>query len=336
MRVLVIHSVVNADARPDELDTLLSANAVADALREKGHAAVLAPFVPELDRLRALLSASESEIVFNMVESVSGSDALAAMAPAMFEQLGVPYTGSGSSALALSADKISTKTELRAAGLPTPDWSEPPLWRNIDAGKTYIVKSATEDASLGLDDGSVLKGGPGIVARAEQNAEQWGGRWFAEAYVEGREFNVALLEFAGRLQVLPIAEIAFADWPGEKPRIVGYRAKWDEESEDAMKTARVFGIEENWPSLAQRLSEHALDACRLLRIKGYARVDFRVGIDGLPTILEINPNPCLDPEAGFAAAARTRGLSFAETIARILACANRGPSEDAVPYCTFG
>lgn len=331
MRILVIHSVVAADARPDELDTIISANAVARALRENGHTAALAPFDPDIDRLRALLLNEKPDAAFNMVESVSGSDALAAMAPVMFEKLGIHYTGSMGSALALAGDKVSAKTVLRAAGLPTPDWSESPFWVDIREGGAYIVKSVTEDASLGLDDGSVVEGRESIIRRATQNAERWGGRWFAEAYVEGREFNVALLGYRGRLEVLPIAEIVFEDWPEGERRIVGYGAKWDEQSEQAVKTVRVFGAEQKSPALAATLAELALDACRLLRVDGYARVDFRVEAGGRPTILEANPNPCLDPKAGFAAAANAAGLSFAEVVARILEAANHGRMEDDVP-----
>jgi D-alanine-D-alanine ligase len=133
--------------------------------------------------------------------------------------------------------------------------------------------------------------------------------------VEGREFNVALLAEDGTLCALPIAEMRFENWPSSKPRIVGYRAKWDEGSSEAVQTTRGFGTP---PELAAALSELALRTSELVGIKGYARVDFRVDFEGRPTILEINPNPSLDPDAGFAAAAREAGLSYESTILRIL------------------
>ena len=324
MRVLVLHSDVPADAPPEDLDTLVSADAVADSLRERGHSAILAPFVPGLEEVRALVSGAQADIVFNMVESVSGSDTLAAIAPAMLEKLGIRYTGNTSSTLALAGDKVQSKIILRAVGLPTPDWSEPPHWTNFREGRRHIVKSATEDASLGLDDAAIVTSVGAAAARAHRNFELWGGRWFAEAFVEGREFNVALLECNDGLEVLPIAEMSFRDWPNDKPRIVGYRAKWDQQSAEAINTVRIFGVERNSPALAGELTKLARNACRLFGVRGFARVDFRVDAEGHPSILEINPNPCLDPKAGFVAAANSAGLSFAETVGRILDAAIRG------------
>jgi len=268
-----------------------------------------------------MVETSRAEIIFNMVESVFGRDSLASMAPSIFGGLSVPYTGSAAGPIALTGDKPLAKRMLRAAGLPTPDWCEPPLWDDLDAARLYIVKSATEDASLGLDDDAIVRGKSALVARLRHSQNRHGGRWFAEAYVEGREFNVALLEVEGRMRALPVPEMRFEDWPAEKPRIVGYRAKWDDGSDDAVKTVRAFGLERHSPALAQALKDLALDASRLFGMRGYARVDFRVDGEGRPTILEINPNPCLDPKAGFAAASGEAGFSYEAMIGSILASA---------------
>jgi D-alanine-D-alanine ligase len=320
MRVLVVHSDVGADAPPDELDTLTTADAIAGALRATGHTVELVPFAVSPDRMREAIDAFRAEIIFNMVESVFGEDGLASMAPSLFEGLEIPYSGSASAPMALTGDKPLAKRMLRAAGLPTPDWCEPPLWDDLDEARPYIVKSATEDASLDLDDGAIVRGAAAL-ARVRQSRERHGGRWFAEAYVEGREFNVALLEEQGRMRALPIPEMRFEDWPAEKPRIVGYRAKWDEASHEATNTVRAFGLERQSPALAQALTGLALEASRLFGMRGYARVDFRVDGEGRPTILEINPNPCLDPKAGFAAASREAGFSYEAMIGSILASA---------------
>jgi D-alanine-D-alanine ligase len=137
-----------------------------------------------------------------------------------------------------------------------------------------------------------------------------GGRWFAEAYVEGREFNIALLGSAGELRILPMAEMTFADWPAGKPRIVGYGAKWDEGSAGWRHTVRRFGVERDEPELADRLRDACARVWSLFDLTGFVRVDFRVGRDGLPLILEINANPCISPDAGFAAAAEEAGMSY--------------------------
>lgn len=314
MRVLVLHSDVAPDARPDELDTLAAAEAVAVALMGQGHVVVQAPFVPDRDALQALLR--DRDVVFNLVESVFGRDELAMLAPAMLEQLGCAYTGSNAAAIALTADKPATKRLLRAAGLATPDWAEGPDWSGLDAGSRYIVKSATADASIGLDDHAVVSG-TGVRARARTCAAEFGGRWFAERYVDGREFNVALLGEGGIPRVLPLAEMRFTDWPADRPRIVGYAAKWDESSAAAARTVRRFGCEVDEPALAGHLSEMALRVWHLFGLSGYARVDFRVDDHGVPTILEINPNPCLEPAAGFAVAAEQAGYRYKALVSGI-------------------
>ncbi|HTW36018.1 MAG TPA: hypothetical protein VMD53_15475 [Rhizomicrobium sp.] len=323
MRVLVVHSDVGADARPDDLDTLTSAEAVAAALRAQGHTAELAPFASSPDAVRKMLRAFRADAVFNMVESVFGQDSLAAIAPSIFEKIGVPYTGNASAPIAVTGDKPLAKHLMRAAGLPTPDWSEPPSWDGLDDARTYIVKSATEDASLGLDDGAIVRGRSAVIARTDGSAKAHHGRWFAEAYVEGREFNVALLEGPDGMRALPVPEMRFERWPPAKPRIVGYSAKWDEGSDDAVKTVRAFGLEREAAALARTLSELALAAARLFGVRGYARVDFRTDRDGQPFILEVNANPCLEPHAGFAAAAAEAGLAYETMIGSILAAARQ-------------
>ena len=321
MRVAVVHSDVGADARPDDLDTLVTAEAIVVALRVLGHKATLAPFRLDPNDLGRTLTALGTEVVFNLVETVLGEDSLAAMAPTVFEALSIPYTGSAAAPIALAADKPLSKRVLDAAGLPTPRWSEGPGWQGLEADCRYIVKSATEDASLGLDDGALVSGRTAILARASQSAERHGGRWFAEAYVEGREFNVAILETEEGPRALPIPEMRFEDWPREKPRIVGYGAKWHEDSDDARKTVRAFGLDREAPALARTLAELALRTSRLFGTKGYARVDFRVDEAGQPFILEINPNPCLAPDAGFAAAAKEAGFAYEDLIGSILSAA---------------
>lgn len=323
MRVLVLHSDIGADAPPEEADTLMTARAIAETLRDLGHSAALAPFVSSPDGVRAAIDGAHADIVFNMVESVFGHDGLASVAPAMFEKLGVPYTGSGAATIALAGDKPLAKRILRAAGLPTPDWLMPPDWTGCDEAARYVVKSATEDASLGLDDGAVVVGRSAIATRMRACLARYGGRWFAERYIDGREFNVAMLEKDGAINALPVPEMRFENWPEGRPRIVGYQAKWDPGSIESENTVRGFGLERNDAALASDLTDLAQQAMRLFGLRGYARVDFRVDEQGRATILEVNPNPSLDPEAGFAAAAVQAGLTYNDLIAHILDAASR-------------
>jgi len=323
MRVLVLHSDVGETPPPDEAETVVTAQAIAEALASRGHETALAPFHSDPAVVREAIAAAKAETVFNMVESVYGQGNLAPAAPAMLEILGVPYTGCGAAALALTCDKPRTKRILRAAGLPTADWAEPPHWNGLGDDHRYIVKSATEDASLGLDDHAVVQG-RAVRARAAECAVRHGGRWFAEAYLEGREFNVAVLEREGAPHVLPIPEMRFESWSPDRPRIVGYAAKWDEASPDSAQTVRVFGTERNEPALGRSLGELARQTWNLLGLRGFARIDFRIDARGAPMILEVNPNPCLEPQSGFAAAAAEAKLSYAECVDLILRAAQTG------------
>ncbi|HEY1615803.1 MAG TPA: hypothetical protein VGF97_19180 [Rhizomicrobium sp.] len=317
MRVLVLHSDVPDGAPPDEIDTLLAAGAVAEALKACGHEVLLAPFRPDPESVATLLAALSPGCVFNLVDSVFGQGNIADLAPAMLELRGVAHTGATAAAIAVAADKPLTKRILRAAGLPTPDWSEPPAWHGVTGGARYVVKSATEDASLGLDDASVVTGLEAVRARAQWCSARHGGRWFAEAYLPGREFNIAILEHQGVPLVLPAAEMHFRNWQSDRPRIVGYAAKWLPESPESIGTARSFDLQGEG-ALCDRMAALARDAWQLFGLRGYARVDFRLDGAGGPMILEINPNPCLEPSAGFAAAALEAGISYPQLIDRVL------------------
>jgi D-alanine-D-alanine ligase len=321
MRVLLLHSDVPPGAPPDEIDTLETVEAVAAALDRRGHCVGKAAFAPDPAALAAAISAARAEVVFNLVESVWGHGELAAWAPAMLANQAIPFTGAGAAAIVAATDKIFSKQLLALAGLPTAAWVQPPSWQGLEAGTRYVVKSVTEDASLGLDDGAVVSG-ENVEARARLSCERHGGRWFAEAYLEGREFNVSLLEAAGEVRVLPVAEMCFESWPVHRPRLVGYEAKWNDASDDARHTVRKFGLERHEPALARRLAGIARAAWTLFRLKGYARIDFRLDLSGAPMVLEANPNPCLEPHAGFAAAAAQADIAYTDLVEQILRAAN--------------
>jgi D-alanine-D-alanine ligase and related ATP-grasp enzymes len=316
MKILVLHSDVPPDAPPEDQDTLIAARAIAGALVSRGHTAPLASFVNDREALRKLVTPHRPDVVFNLVEGIEGKGQLAYLAPQMLAEIGVPFTGAGARSLILTGDKPRTKTMLRDAGLPTPAWVEPPQWNGLGAGR-WIVKCADEDASVGLDDGAVVEA-PEVEARAAACTAKFGGRWFAEEFIDGREFNIAIIEQAGEPHILPMAEMMFVGWPVERPRIVGYNAKWDEASFESVKTVRRFGVEYREPALARELRFLCEECWELFACRGTARVDFRVDMDGRPQILEINPNPGIAPDAGLIAAAYEAGLSYADLVEGIV------------------
>jgi D-alanine-D-alanine ligase len=260
----------------------------------------------DLSRLQRLLDERPPRLVFNLVESLDGRGQLIGAVPALLEALGVPFTGCSASALGVTSDKLLAKRQLRGGGLPTPAVFE----GGADAGP-WIVKSVFEHASLGIDDSSVATGVAEVAGVLDARRVEYGGRWFAERFVTGRELNVALLAGEDGVRTLPVAEIRFEGFPAGKPAIVGYAAKWHSDSFEYRNTVRSFAVEAD---LAERAMVVARDCWALFGLSGYARVDLRVGADGALWILEVNANPCLSPDAGFAAALAEAGVDYATAI----------------------
>jgi len=327
MRVAVLHDLLPGGARPDEQDTLAQAEFVADALTRADHAAELLPLGLDLDKAAAALRATKPDLVFNLVESVSGRARLLHLAPALLDALGFRYTGCPTEAIFVTTNKVLAKRLLALRGLPTPAWvtAHDLATSARIAGGRWILKSVHEDASLGLDDEAVVEAsGPVLVRLLAERAERLGGEAFAEAYVDGREFNLSLLDSEGGVRVLPVAETLFVDYAPGKPRIVSYAAKWSPDSYEYDHTPRRFGAERTDPLLAQMLSDLARQCWTLFGLEGYARVDFRVDDRGRPWIIEVNANPCLSPDAGFLAAAKEAGLSAKDVLRRIVEVGGRG------------
>jgi D-alanine-D-alanine ligase len=214
---------------------------------------------------------------------------------------------------------------------------------------TYVLKTVTEHASYGLEEDSIVRAETpaALQAALQTHSARLGRACYAEQYIDGREFNLSVLagpqegkKGTGPIcrngpkgashkldlspfspqspQVLPPAEIDFSGFPPGKPRLVGYRAKWEEGSFEFQHTPRRFDFPAEDGPLLDRLREVALSCWRVFGLRGYGRVDFRVDEAGRPWVLEINTNPCLSPDAGFYAALQRASLHFQEGIARIL------------------
>lgn len=320
MRIAVLHSEVGDDAPEDEQDTLVQVEAVSEALSAIGHSPRPVPFGLDLRETVSILSDIKPALVFNLVESVGGRGRLIHLAPSLLDHLGYPYTGSSTEALFLTSNKILAKKIMTAFGIPSPEWvSFSDILRNLSLpDRPCIIKSIWEHASVGLDEDSLVFAGNSDELKAAFHRKHTPQDFFAEVYIDGREFNISLLGTGDQPEILPPAEMEFVDYPPGKPRIVGYRAKWNENSFEYRHTRRSFTFERRDSPLIKRMTEIAEKCWAAFTIRGYARIDFRVDSEGAPWVLEINANPCLSPDSGFVAAAEQAGYSFSDLIKRII------------------
>lgn len=325
MNVSIVHNSITQDDGPDATDVMVQVAAVCDALVQLGYSVDVLACSLNLEQISARLRETKTELVFNLVESLDGHGRLIHLFPALLEALRLPYTGSSAAAIATTSNKTEAKEVLRHAGLPTPDWAGPipadeeKIWGIVN-DSFWIVKSLWEHASLGMDADSVVRPGSAeeLFSILRQRVAGLGGACFAEQFIEGREFNIALLAGDSGPEVLPPAEILFEDFGSRMPRIVDYSAKWDETSFAYRHTPRCFDFKEEDSPLLEKLVKISKQCWHLFNLKGYARVDFRIDHAGRPWILEVNANPCLSPDAGFAAALERAGLSFTEAVRRIV------------------
>ena len=226
----VLHG--GTDLRADELDTIESAKSIAAALVRLGYRSEVIALDIDFTVLETI-AMTKPLAVFNLVESIRGDGRLGHLACSLLQHFNLSYTGAGETAFFQSNSKRLSKSLLRAANLPTPR-----EWRDMAAaGQKVIVKSVNEHASFGMDQQSIVEGHEAEeeIARREK---EFGGRFFAEAYIPGREFNISMVETKKGPMVLPIAEMRFDGLPEGTYPIVDYAAKWDEESDVYHHTRR--------------------------------------------------------------------------------------------------
>jgi len=333
LAVAVLHDPAGPHDPPDRIDSLRQAEAFAAALERLGCRPALVPFVADLAAVRARIAELRPAAVANLAESLAGLERLAFCAAALAEALRIPCTGNPSAALLASTGKSAVKRRLLMAGLPTAPWlAHDPrpgdAAPDFSAGPArFLIKPEDEHGSVGI--------GPDALVTALDRAhllELLHGRetrlglpCLAETFLSGREFAVSILQGSEGPEALPVAEMRFL--APKETTVLTYASKWREESRDCASTRRRFPADE--PRLTLRLQDLALSAWRVLGLAGYARLDFRLDAEGAPQIIDVNANPCLAPDAGFAAAAARAGLDYDTLAGRILRAALGWPDEAA-------
>jgi D-alanine-D-alanine ligase len=271
--------------------------------------------VREFEELPAVLSASDEPVVFNLVEGFWTDPDRAALVPPVVRSFGKACTGNDALGQLVSLDKWQSKILLTGAGIPTPPGVLVPPGRPIPArglfDGPYLVKPVRTDGSEGIDNTNLVPGrGRALRQVVQRIHDQLGQPALIEQYIEGRELNVSVIWRRGEAQALSPAEIEFRDFEAGRPRIIGYEAKWLEDSFEYRHTPRI--IPAPLPQrLTERVRELAAASCPALSCFDYCRVDFRLDQANRPYVLEVNANPDLSLDAGLAAAVEIAGISFA-------------------------
>ncbi|MDH4203410.1 MAG: ATP-grasp domain-containing protein [Phycisphaerae bacterium] len=277
-----------------------------------------------LRHLTQVLGARRESLIFNLAEEFLCSIEQACYVPAVCRAFGKRCTGNDTPALLLSQNKIYAKAILRNAGLPCSEGvviypQQKADWAQVSAGR-YIFKPAFCDASEGITAESVLslpeerKQGDALIEKLHREFNQ---PVIVERFIPARELNVSVIERNGKIKVLPLAEIDFSAFSDSQTKIVDYDAKWQKDSFGYNNTPRKIpaDVPEN---VALRVESLAAAAFKAVGCRDYARVDFRLDEDMAPFILEVNPNPDISPDAGFAAAIEAAGIPYERFVWTVL------------------
>lgn len=293
---------------------------VFQALTTLGFEVLKLPFSFDLKQIISQLNKIRPYFVFNLVESVEGDGSLIYLATALLDSLNIRYSGSSTEAIFSTTNKVMAKKLLVFNRIPTPGWVYQDHIYDFIEKEQYIIKPVSEDASIGISDSSVV-----TVTNLDNLREILvlrkrliGKDIFAEKYINGREFNISILEGEAGPEILPVPEIVFDHYGESKVKIIGYKAKWDLNSFEYVNTYRTFEIKKEDKVLIEKLKYLSLKIWKTFGLRGFARIDYRVDCNNNPYVLEINANPCISPNSGFFAACIEAGLTFEKVIEKII------------------
>lgn len=327
MKICICFNQVPAQLRAGEAHDRISeqgaevtAHAVESTLTQLGYKTSLVALRDDIMVFANALLGANPDIIFNLCEGFWGNARQEMHVAAMLELLGIPFTGAAALCLGLTQDKLRTKDLLRVNGLPTPRYLSVRLGEKAPSTHKLvyplIVKPRFEDASLGIGPESVVENERDLKRRVAYIHKTYQQSALVEEFIEGRELNVSVLGDAS-MEPLPTAEIIFNKSLSRS--LVGYAAKWVEESQDFIGTRPVCPAVLEPPD--KKLVRYvAARACRIMNCRDYARIDIRLR-QGAPYILEINANPDISPDAGLARSAAVGGISYPQLIERVITMA---------------
>jgi D-alanine-D-alanine ligase len=294
---------------------------VLSTLRAAGHDVKILGVQDELKPIRDEMESWKPDIVFNLLEEFHGEATYDQNVASYLELQRIPYTGCNPRGLMLARGKDLSKKLLSYHRIPVPAFAVFPKQRKIRRprrlGLPLIVKSLSEDASLGISQASLVDSDEKLAERVTFIHEHVGTAAIAEQYIEGRELYVGVLG-NDRLRVLPVWELEFGTLAPGSNRIATAKVKFDVKYQERRGILQ-GPAEELSPELRARINRITKRICRTLELDGYSRIDFRLAPDGTPYFIEANPNPEIAKLDVFADAAQHDGLGYSAMLHRILA-----------------
>jgi D-alanine-D-alanine ligase len=290
---------------------------VLEALRANGYDASLYELRDEAALLA--LARTKADLILNMVEAYAGDDSREPHVAAFLDLLELRYTGAGPQALFLAQDKALSKKIFDFHGIRTPRFASSyrgKLDHVDDLEFPLIVKPASEDGSVGIDAGAVVRTLRELMERASMIQEKFDCPSLIEEFIEGREIYVGVLG-NDKPVALPVVELDLSRLPDDMPKIAGKEVKWEKGTAayEVTRSAAAQGLD---AEVTRRLQETALQVYSALKLRDYGRVDMRLTSDGRIYVIEANPNPWLAPEAELAIAAGLAGRSYVQLIGQIV------------------
>jgi D-alanine-D-alanine ligase len=293
---------------------------VLHTLRRPGHEVRVVGVGDHLTELRETIDEWKPHIVFNLLDEFSGIISYDHYVVAYLELIRQRYTGCNPRGMMLSRDKVLTKRILATHRVATPAFRLFPFGRRFREPSRLefplFVKSATEDASLGISQASLVEDMKSLRERVEFIHDQVQSDALVEEYVDGREIYVGVLGNA-RLTTLPPWEMDFGTLSQAQTRIATRKVKWDRnyQTKHGIKTGKAQDLTDEQREQLSRLAKRTF---RALYMSGYARMDFRMRSDGSMFLLEANANPNLSKGEDLADSAKAVGISYMKLIDRIV------------------
>src|SRR3954462_8079949 len=311
VNIAILFDGASAYATEPDMLILGTVEAIEQALTDEGNKVTYIPIHMD-GKWIAKLQRGKFDLAFNMCEGIDGVATLEPAVIGVLELFGIPFTGASSYTTNVCLRKHVVNTLLDKAGLPVPRFGAVRRGGALPSvGYPAIVKPAAEDASLGVEQRSVVRNTRQLAERVQVMLDGWD-EVLIQRYVEGREVNVGILGDA----VLPIAEIDFGKMPRGRWRIVTYQSKWAPGSVDDVGGAPRCPAK--LPAkVATEVRRVALRAWKIAGGFGYGRVDMRIDHNGQPWILEVNANPDIAPDAGLARVAGVVGIEYPALIRNI-------------------